>query len=331
MTGRFGVGDHPFRLKMTGQGGHPRERPQAQAGSSAGMATSRARSFCAEVTNFSREKPGPLQVFLSALGEVEGWQPRRHWELLEHLGASGFRTNPANAWCQTIEEVEAACTTWDTRRLSYEVDRVVVKLGDLGLQEELGAVGRTGVLTRRAILAPATIRGARVTYATLHNLGDIRRKDLHIGDTMFVKRAGEVIPAVVAPVLEQRRPEAVPWANAERLPVVRQPGRPARGRSRRPQVHGIHLAQVALLEGGPFGAPRSGQALDGRDAAQIQHREDLGDLGRAACPGRQHGAGEAPARAPLVHPGPDHNFWVSLVIHAQESLTRTTALLPRGP
>src|ERR671938_236943 len=190
----------------------------------------------------------PLQVFLYAVGEVEGSQPRRHWELLERLRSWGFRTNPGNAVCQSIEEVEAACQAWDTRRLTpdYEVDGVVVKVDDLGLQEELGAVGReprwatafkwpgeeattvlrdivvqvgrTGVLTPRAILEPVTIRGARVTYATLHNLGDLQRKDLRIGDTVFVKRAGEVIPAVVAPVLEKRPPEAVPWAMPSTCP-----------------------------------------------------------------------------------------------------------------
>src|SRR5918912_1090363 len=86
----------------------------------------------------------PLQVFLYAVGEVEGSQPRRHWELLERLRSWGFRTNPGNAVCQSIEEVEAACQAWDTRRLTldYEVDGVVVKLDDLGLQEELGSVGR---------------------------------------------------------------------------------------------------------------------------------------------------------------------------------------------
>jgi DNA ligase (NAD+) len=190
----------------------------------------------------------PLQVFLYAMGEVEGWQPRRHWELLEQLRAWGFRTNPANARCPSLEDVEAACQAWDTRRLDldYEVDGVVVKLDDLGLQEELGSVGReprwaiafkwpgeeattvlrdvvvqvgrTGVLTPRAILDPVTIRGARVTYATLHNLGDMQRKDLRIGDTVFVKRAGEVIPAVVAPVLEKRPPAAVPWTMPSTCP-----------------------------------------------------------------------------------------------------------------
>src|SRR5918912_1456185 len=190
----------------------------------------------------------PLQVFLYAIGEVDGWQPRSHWELLEGLRGWGFRTTPANARCQTIEEVEAACQAWDTRRLSldYEVDGVVVKVDDVGLQEELGAVGReprwaiafkwpgeeattalrdivvqvgrTGVLTPRAILDPVTIRGARVTYATLHNLGDMQRKDLRIGDTVFVERAGEVIPAVVAPVLEIRPPEAVPWSMPSACP-----------------------------------------------------------------------------------------------------------------
>jgi DNA ligase (NAD+) len=86
------------------------------------------------------------------------------------------------------------------------------------LREIVVQVGRTGVLTPRAILEPVTIRGARITYATLHNLGDVTRKDLRIGDTVFVKRAGEVIPAVVAPVLEKRPPEAVPWTMPSSCP-----------------------------------------------------------------------------------------------------------------
>jgi len=204
----------------------------------------------------------PLDVFIYALGEAEGWQPplrdgqpplrdgqpplrdgqpRTQWELLEAFFKWGFKTNPNNRRVETIDDVVAACAEWEHRRetLDYEIDGVVVKVNDLDLQDELGAVGReprwaiafkfppmqattrlidiginvgrTGSLNPFAILEPVQVSGVTVKQASLHNEDDIRRKDIRIGDTVLVQRAGEVIPQVLGPILSKRPAEAVPY------------------------------------------------------------------------------------------------------------------------
>src|SRR5438552_14927169 len=86
----------------------------------------------------------PLDVFIYALGEAEGWQPRSQWEMLEAFAAWGLKTNPNNAHTETIEQVIEACAAWEHRResLAYEIDGGVVKVNSLDVQSELGAVGR---------------------------------------------------------------------------------------------------------------------------------------------------------------------------------------------
>lgn len=183
----------------------------------------------------------PLDVFIYALGEAEGWQPRTQWEMLEAFGKWGFKTNPNNRRAKTIDEVVAACAEWEHRRetLAYEIDGVVVKVNDLHLQGELGVVGReprwsiafkfppvqattvlksievnigrTGSLNPFAVLEPVQVGGVTISQATLHNEDDIRRKDIRVGDTVLVHRAGEVIPQVIGPILSKRPPEAVPY------------------------------------------------------------------------------------------------------------------------
>jgi len=183
----------------------------------------------------------PLDVFIYALGEAEGWQPRTQWEMLEAFRAWGFKTNPNNARVTSIDEVVQACAEWEHRResLSYEIDGVVVKVNDLDLQSELGAVGReprwaiafkfppvqattllksievnvgrTGSLNPFAVLEPVQVGGVTISQATLHNEDDIRRKDIRVGDTVLVHRAGEVIPQVIGPILTKRPADAVPY------------------------------------------------------------------------------------------------------------------------
>jgi DNA ligase (NAD+) len=183
----------------------------------------------------------PLDVFIYALGEAEGWQPRTQWEMLEAFRGWGFKTNPNNANVSTIDEVVKACTDWEHRResLNYEIDGVVVKVNDMDLQSELGAVGReprwaiafkfppvqattvlraievnvgrTGSLNPFAVLEPVQVGGVTISQATLHNEDDIRRKDIRVGDTVLVHRAGEVIPQVIGPILGKRPPDAVPY------------------------------------------------------------------------------------------------------------------------
>lgn len=201
----------------------------------------------------------PLDIFLYAVGYSEGSLPRTQWELLELLGTFGLKINPANRRCETIEEVEQEVRAWEHRRetLDYEIDGVVVKIDDLDLQAELGSVGReprwavafkfapaqvttrlldigvnvgrTGSLNPFAILEPVQVGGVTVKLASLHNEEDIRRKDIRIGDTVWVQRAGEVIPQVIGPVLSKRPPDAKPYTLPDHCPscgtpIVRIPG-----------------------------------------------------------------------------------------------------------
>jgi DNA ligase (NAD+) len=184
----------------------------------------------------------PLDIFVYALGQISENEPRRHWEALERFRELGLKTNPNNSRVETIDEVVEQVATWGERRekLAYEIDGVVVKIDDLDVQRELGSVGReprwaiafkfpptqattvlrdigvnigrTGSLNPYAILEPVQIAGVTVKLATLHNEDDIRRKDIRIGDTVIVHRAGEVIPQVIGPVLSKRPPDAQPYS-----------------------------------------------------------------------------------------------------------------------
>jgi DNA ligase (NAD+) len=191
----------------------------------------------------------PLSAFLYQVGYHEdGHLPRSHWELLAWLRELGFRTNPHNQRVQGLDDVVAACLGWEERRetLDYDIDGVVVKIDDLDVQAELGAVGReprwaiaykfaptqattkllridinvgrTGSVNPFAVLEPVQIGGVTVRLATLHNAEDIHRKDVRVGDTVVVQRAGEVIPQVIGPVLGKRPPDAVPYELPQTCP-----------------------------------------------------------------------------------------------------------------
>ncbi|MDP8921910.1 MAG: NAD-dependent DNA ligase LigA [Chloroflexota bacterium] len=195
----------------------------------------------------------PLDIFLYALGQVSENEPRHHWEALERLRELGLKTNSHNVRVETIDEVVTQVATWGQRReaLPYDIDGVVVKIDDLDIQRELGAVGReprwaiafkfpptqattllkdiginvgrTGSLNPYAILEPININGVIVRLATLHNEDDIRRKDVRIGDTLIVQRAGEVIPQVIGPILSKRPPDAQPYEIPKTCPVCGSP------------------------------------------------------------------------------------------------------------
>ena len=163
--------------------------------------------------------------------------PDNHWDSMEWLKTLGFRINPHNRLCQTLEEVADYYHSWVEGRhdLGYEADGVVVKVNSHAYQESLGVVGReprwaiaykfpaervitrlldiginvgrTGSLNPYAILEPVVVSGATVRNASLHNEEDIQRKDIRIGDYVVVERAGDVIPQVVGPVLTRRTGE----------------------------------------------------------------------------------------------------------------------------
>jgi DNA ligase (NAD+) len=160
---------------------------------------------------------------------------RSHWESLQFMKELGFRTNPNNRLCRSLDDVRRFCDEWEAKRdsLEYEIDGVVVKVNDFHLRQELGStakfprwatafkfqpkqattrindiriqVGRTGALTPVAVMEPVTLAGSTITHATLHNEDEIRRKDIRIGDTVLIEKGGDVIPKVVK-VIETLRP-----------------------------------------------------------------------------------------------------------------------------
>lgn len=175
-----------------------------------------------------------LRFWAYGIGYAEGVEFQTHWEVLQQLKAWGFPVNPHTRLANGIEEAILYCREWSTRRseLDYATDGVVIKVNRLTLQRQLGAtqraprwaiaykypaeqvktvirevrwqVGRTGVLTPVAIMEPVSVGGVTVSRATLHNLDEIRRKDIRVGDTVIIQRAGEVIPEVVSVVMESR-------------------------------------------------------------------------------------------------------------------------------
>jgi DNA ligase (NAD+) len=177
----------------------------------------------------------PLAFYAYGMGPKEGGPDLdSHSKLLEWLEAIGFRTTPDHATHASIDEVVERCEWWIAQRpnLDVDIDGVVVKIDDRALQSQLGtvgrtprwavafkfapttatthlrdigiSVGRTGSLTPYAVLEPVEVGGVTVRMANLHNPGDIARKDIRIGDTVIVQRAGDVIPQVVGPVVDAR-------------------------------------------------------------------------------------------------------------------------------
>lgn len=178
----------------------------------------------------------PLDIYIYMLGYAEGKAtPPTHWETMEYLKSLGFKINPNNELLSSIDQVQDYYSRWVERResLRYEADGIVVKVNQLDLQERLGStgseprwaiaykfppveattilrsieisVGRTGTLNPYAVLEPVSVGGVTIRSAALHNEDDIRRKDIREGDTVIVRRAGEVIPEVVGPVKSKRK------------------------------------------------------------------------------------------------------------------------------
>ena len=183
-----------------------------------------------------------------------------HTETLEYIAALGFATNPEVRAFDSVAEVAEYCAFREANRhgLGYEIDGVVIKLDDLAQRAELGftsraprwaiaykfppeermtllrdihvSVGRTGRATPFAVLEPVFVGGSTVSLATLHNQDQVAAKDVRPGDTVIVRKAGDVIPEVVGPVLAQRPPGTEPWVFPTECPACGEPlVRPARG------------------------------------------------------------------------------------------------------
>lgn len=192
----------------------------------------------------------PLEFYAYGTGVYRGPAlPSTHAAVLDHLGDLGIRSNPLR---RVVTGLEGLLDVWrellGTRdELPYEIDGVVYKVNDIALQERLGfvsraprwalahkfpaqeelttveaidvQVGRTGAVTPVARLAPVFVGGATVSNATLHNYDEIRRLDVRVGDTVIVRRAGDVIPEVVSVIVERRPKGSVPYTFPDRCPV----------------------------------------------------------------------------------------------------------------
>ncbi len=183
----------------------------------------------------------PLSFFAYSTGPSSGELPDSHHKILKTLGDLGLPLEEHTKASDSVDEIADFCNGWVDRRdsLDYEIDGVVVKIDDLAYQDELGAianaprwavafkfpareatttlknivvnVGRTGAIKPEAVLTPVQIGGVTVSQATLHNEDYIADRDIREGDTVVVKRAGDVIPQVVRPVVDARSGDEEPW------------------------------------------------------------------------------------------------------------------------
>lgn len=191
----------------------------------------------------------PLKFFAYSCDEYAPFQVKTHWEFLEKLKEAGFVVNPLARLCENAEAVLAYYRELESQRatLAYDIDGIVYKVNRLDWQNRMGyssraprwalahkfpaqkaqthlndiliQVGRTGTLTPVAVLEPVTVGGVVVSRATLHNEDEIARKDVRVGDTVIIQRAGDVIPQVLCVVLEKRPSDSKPFEFPHTCPI----------------------------------------------------------------------------------------------------------------
>lgn len=179
----------------------------------------------------------PISLVCYAIIDSDGDVPTTQWETLGHLRRLGFPVSQEATRCRDLDEALQLVAEWEKKRssLPYDADGMVIKIDDLRLAADLGFVGkdprgaiaykfpaqevttrlldigvnvgRTGVITPYAALEPVEVSGVTVRQATLHNFDYIEEKDIRVGDRVLVKRAGEVIPYVIGPIVEARTGE----------------------------------------------------------------------------------------------------------------------------
>ncbi len=246
-----------------------------------------------------------LSFWAYQLGEVIGGPTfSRHRESLDWLGGLGVPVNPHVRTAGSLEEVFAHTQHWLEHRhdLDYEIDGVVVKVDSLAQRRELGStshaprwaiafkyppeerttqlrdivvsIGRTGRATPFAMLEPVFVGGSTVGTATLHNEDQVRAKDVRVGDTVIVRKAGDVIPEVVGPVLALRPEEAEPWAFPADCPICGTP-------LRRPEGEADHRCPNELCPARVAGwiqhfASRGAMDIEGLGEKRVQELIQLG-------------------------------------------------------
>ena len=246
-----------------------------------------------------------LNFWCYQLGELVGAErPPGHAAVLDWLGSMGFPVNPNTSTFDDLDDVLDYIEHWVAHRhdLDYEIDGVVVKIDELAAQQALGAtskaprwaiayklppeerttrltdiqvsIGRTGAATPFAVLEPVVIAGSTVGMATLHNQDQVAAKDVRPGDTVIVRKAGDVIPEVVAPVLADRPDGTEPWVFPTRCPcplgstLVRPEGE-AKHRCVTAECPFQRLARLAHF------ASRGALDIDGLGERQLQRFLDL--------------------------------------------------------
>jgi DNA ligase (NAD+) len=175
--------------------------------------------------------------------------PANHGAMLDAMRTWGLPVEPHWRRCEGVDALVAFCNEWAEKRrtLSFDTDGVVIKVDDIALRVKLGAtskfprwatafkfpaqqahtkllriavnVGRTGAVTPYALLEPVFLAGSTISMATLHNAEDVARKDLRDGDTVVIEKGGDVIPKVVAPIMNLRSADATPWVMPTVCPV----------------------------------------------------------------------------------------------------------------
>jgi DNA ligase (NAD+) len=193
-------------------------------------------------------KSRPLQMWVHSFGAAEGISFDSHLGFLDWARSAGLPVPDTTEKASDRDQVLRFLRRWEKRRhsLDYEIDGAVIKVDDAKLQRRLGATshaprwaiaykfppeertallksidvhtGRTGKITPFAVLEPVVVGGVTITYATLHNEDETRRKDVRNGDTVIVRRAGDVIPEIVGPVAAKRPKGARPWKMPKRCP-----------------------------------------------------------------------------------------------------------------
>ncbi len=251
-----------------------------------------------------------LSVFIYGVGQAPA-ALQDHYSTLEALKQAGFKVNPFIKLCPDIQSVIDYCNQWENKRdeLDYETDGMVIKVNSFAQQKALSAtahsprwamaykfparqattvlrdvefsVGRTGVVTPVAILEPVLLSGSTVARASMHNEDELQKKDIHYGDTVFVEKAGEIIPQIIKVVMEKRPAQAKPVKMPKNCPscgeqLTRNPEEAAwrclnvscpaqvKGADRIlffPRLHGHR--RPGHGHGGNFGQRRVGQGLWG--------------------------------------------------------------------
>jgi DNA ligase (NAD+) len=251
----------------------------------------------------------PLNLFAYAAGRVEGKTLRNHWESISYLKSLGFKVSQYVGLCENVDQVMAFYEKILALRndLPYEIDGIVIKINDFAMQRAAGelsrsprwavawkfpaqqehtkvkdiivSVGRTGAVTPVALLEPVRVGGVEVSRATLHNEDEVKKKDVRIGDTVVVQRAGDVIPEVVAVITSSRTGKEKAFSMPDQCPVCG-------SKVERPEGEAVHRCTGMACPGktGPLrfqgchGHGRLGAQAPGTDGGQEDYPGPGGPL-----------------------------------------------------